>query len=152
MKNKNRTEEILNELLYSDEIFSEYLKKTYKSNRIVKQYCEIIPKKIIHFVINSGIGITPISNEIKWSKNEFEIKCYYVILDKNNYIQDLYLKGKHPNSNPDENNKFCLGDLKNIIFNEDNIEIIKSVLSTWNLRHCYFTPVRYVDYDYKESI
>lgn len=108
---------------------------------------EIIPKKAKILVARSG-RLFPEYVKLKKCLDKYKIKSYKVLVNQNtNKIEEIYFKEKHPNCNP-ETLSFCIGDLENVIFNEKGKALVEEVLSTWNLTNCYFSPLRWIDYDY----
>src|SRR4030042_6750232 len=98
---------------------------------IIKKKVKIIPDKIIYE--GSIHEITKLDKSL-WI-NGFEI-----YLDENRNIEKVVIDGEHPNADPDTNVLCLTNEIIGKTFEEVGFPMIFSLISTYNLTHCYFRP------------
>ncbi len=105
---------------------------------------KIIPERIIYQ--NKIYKITKINPN-------YIIDIYTLFLNKNNQLIEVKLDADHCNADP-YTDLFCLSS--NIKFKKlsgDLIKTIESLIRTYNLNNCYFSPWKFIEYepyDHKE--
>jgi hypothetical protein len=102
-----------------------------------------------------NLKLTPayIAQDRKWFRITYLDDKYILdgfnILIKKNKIKKIFLKGLHPNCNP-ESHEYCVDEkFINNEWNEENLSILTRSIQTYHLDNCYFRPEPY-EYKYKE--
>lgn len=98
---------------------------------VIKKKIKIIPDKLIYK--------DEIHEIIKLDKSLW-INGFEIYLNENGNIEKIVIDGKHPNADPGTK-VLCLTD--EIIgkpFEKIGYPMILSLISTYNLTHCYFRP------------
>ena len=135
---KSTTNVIVQEIINKNEnfnIFKCFEKIDNRNN--VNQYIffkkDIIPTCMVH---NSKVY------NIIWSHESLITKEFCICIT-NNYVTKVYVKGGHPNMNPNTG-MLCLPDYRyKIKFNYDYFYSLIEIMSTFYLDNSYRTPPKY---------
>jgi len=80
--------------------------------------------------------------EIEWIDNSLKINVITIKV-KNDKFNEVFIKTRHPNSNP-ENGEFCLPKMiRGLKVNEKNFSKLIYMIETYNLTDCYEIPYGY---------
>ena len=82
-------------------------------------------------------------------KDRYITRGYTVVL-VNEKIDDIIISNLHPNANP-KTGEFCIPySLKKFPLNDETEKMIYSMLSSFNLDDCFFTPWNEIKYQKQE--
>lgn len=103
---------------------------------IIKVNDTIVPRRIIY---NNKLY-----EIIRIHDSSLIIRGYTIYLNNGN-LNGVTISGKHPNC--DNSGNFCLPrNMREIPFSDQIFSTIKTLLLTYNLNDCYFSPWSGVDY------
>ena len=70
----------------------------------------------------------------------------YMITEINGRFDSLFVTTPHPNVNP-KTNMFCIPSFIDDSFIDENFKkLLESLMSTFNVDNCYFTPIGDIEY------
>ena len=112
---------------------------------------EIKNHKLIKVVIPSNLIFNGTVHKLTKVSKKFIIKGF-TVKTVNGKIDSLFLNDPHPNADP-RTGEFCIPHkLRQVNYNAKAVLTLLTILGTFNLDDCYFTPWTEIEYKRAEVI